>query len=455
MRLLSSLREAALHDGLTGLANRSLLLERTEQALARAGRTGRPFALLLLDLVGFKTVHDSLGHAAGDRLLVTVSERIKATLRGGDTPARLGGDEFAMLLDDLDDAEAAGTTAQRLIDALGEPVVIEGREIVPAGSIGVAVWNGHAGPAELLRDADAAMYAAKRSGKGAVAAFKPDMHKAAVERLELETALRRAVRSGGIGVEYQPVVAVQTGRIVAVEAMVRWHPPGHPRHLPPETFALLAEETGLVVPIGRSLIERACRQLGDWRDQLGQHAPVMVGVGLSARQLRQDDLAEHVAAALAAGRLHPRQLELAVTEDALFDDDNESSGQLAALRGLGVQLAIDDFGTGQSSLASLRRVMVDTVKIDPSCVAALTDPDQDPAMTHAVIRLAQALDLQLVAEGVETAEQLEHLARLRCPLVQGGHLAPPMPAGAVAALLAAGPVRTGLGAARPAARHPL
>jgi diguanylate cyclase (GGDEF)-like protein len=444
VRLLSSLREAALHDSLTGLANRTLLLDRTEQALARARRTGRPCALLLLDLDDFKTVNDSLGHAAGDQLLITVSERIKATLRLVDTPARLGGDEFAILLDDLDHAEAAATTAQRLIDALGEPAMVDGREIVAGGSVGVAVWNGHASPADLLRDADAAMYAAKRSGKGTVEAFRPDLHRAAVERLELETALRRAVRSDEIGVEYQPVVAVQTGRIVAIEAVVRWRPPGHTRRLPTETFGALAEETGLVVPIGRSVLDQACRQLGQWRDRLGQHAPVMVAVSLSPLQLRQRDLAEHVAAALAAGGLHPRQLELAVTEDALLEDDREADGGLSALRGLGVQLAIDDFGAGHSSLASLRRARVDTVKIDGSCVAALTDPDQDPAMTHAVIRMAQALDLQLVAEGVETAEQLRLLAGLRCPLVQGGHLAPPMPAEALTGLLAAGPIDIGL-----------
>ncbi len=374
-----------------------------------------------------------------------MSRRIRQTLRAGDTPARLGGDEFAMLLDDLNDADAAAT-ARRVCDALGEPVTVEGREIVALGSISLAVWNGHASPADLLRDADTAMYAAKRSGKGTIATFRPEMHSSVVERLELETALRRAVRGDEIAVTYQPVVAVQTGRVVAVEAAASWRPPGAERPLPARTVAVLAEETGLVVQIGRAVLEVACRQLGQWRDQLGQHAPVMVAVPLPAGQLRQPDLAEHVAGALAAGGLHPRQLELGLSEETLLQQDRETRERLAVLRGLGVQLAIDAFGSGQSSLASLRRVRVDTVKGDGSAVAALTDPDQEPAMTHAMIRLAQALDLQLVAQGVETGEQLRLLAALRCPLVQGGRLAPAMPAEAVAGLLAAGPLDTGLSA---------
>jgi diguanylate cyclase (GGDEF)-like protein len=437
---VSSLRDQALHDALTGLANRTLLLERTEQAIARSRRTGRPCAALLLDLDGFKTVNDSLGHAAGDQLLLVVRDRIRGVLRASDTPARLGGDEFAMLLDDLDDDQVAVAAAQRLLEALGEPVTLEGRQVVPAGSVGVAVWNGHARPDDLLRDADAAMYTAKRSGKGAVAVFRADMHQAAVDRLELETALRQAVRNDEIDVEYQPVVALQTGRIVGAEALVRWRRGDHDEPLPSAAFITMAEETGLIVPIGYRVLERACHQLRAWRDELGQRAPVMVSVNLSARQARQAELAERVGAALRDSGLAPGQLELEVKESLLLAEGEAVQQRLAELRGLGVRLAIDDFGSGYSSLASLRRLRVDTVKIDGSAVAALTDPEQDPALTHAMIRLAHLMDLEVVAEGVETAEQLRLLAGLRCALGQGTYLARPMPAAELTRLLAAGPL---------------
>ena len=443
LRLVSSLRDQALHDDLTGLANRTLLLERTGQALARARRTGRPCAILLLDLDGFKTVNDSLGHAAGDELLITVSRHIGAVLRASDTAGRLGGDEFAMLLDDLDDPAAALVTAHRLLAALSVPVTMEGREIVPAGSVGAAVWTGQGDPEELLRDADAAMYAAKRAGKGTVVQFRADMHQAAVDRLELETALRQAVRDEEIDVEYQPVVALQTGRIVAVEALVRWRREGYEELLPSAAFVTVAEESGLIVPIGEVVLDEACRQLSAWRAKLGANAPVMISVNLSIAQVRTDDLIDRVRTALAEHGLRPSQLELELDERILLTEDPAVQRRLADLRALGVRLAIDDFGSGYASLSALRRLHVDTVKIDRASVAALTDPAQDPALTSAMVRLAQSLDLQIVAEGIETAEQLRLLLRLRCPLGQGVHLAPPLGPAAIAQLLATGPLQPG------------
>jgi diguanylate cyclase (GGDEF)-like protein len=443
LRLVSSLRDQALHDDLTGLANRTLLLERTQQAIARSRRTGRPCAILLLDLDGFKTVNDSLGHAAGDELLITVSRRIGAVLRASDTAGRLGGDEFAMLLDDLDEPDAALVTAHRLLAALSVPVTMEGREIVPAGSVGAAVWTGQGDPEELLRDADAAMYAAKRSGKGTVVQFRADMHQAAVDRLELETALRQAVRNDEIDVEYQPVVALQTGRIVAVEALVRWRRDGYEELLPPAAFVTVAEESGLIVPIGEVVLDEACRQLSAWRAELGPNAPVMISVNLSIAQVRTDDLIDRVRTALAEHGLKPSQLELELDERILLTEDPAVQRRLAGLRALGVRLAIDDFGSGYASLSALRRLQVDTVKIDRASVAALTDPAQDPALTSAMVRLAQSLDLQIVAEGIETAEQLRLLLRLRCPLGQGVHLAPPLGPAAISRLLAAGPLQPG------------
>jgi diguanylate cyclase (GGDEF)-like protein len=438
VRLVTSLREQALHDALTGLANRTLLIDRTSQALARTQRSGHPCAILLIDLDGFKTVNDSLGHAAGDQLLITVSQRISAQCRATDTPARLGGDEFAILLDDLPDPDTAQTTAHRLLAALGEPVQIEGRDIVPAGSIGLAVSDTHPTPDALLRDADTAMYAAKRAGKGTVVRFQPGMHQAANDRLELETALRQAIRQDEISVEYQPVVALQTGRIVAVEALVRWRPEGMDETLPSSAFFSVAEDSGLIVPIGTSVLRQACRQLRQWRDELGPRAPVMVTVNVSAKQVRQTDLTELVRRELDANGLTPDRLELELNEAVLQSEGDEGRRRLAELRALGVRLAIDDFGSGSSSLAALRQLQVDTVKIDRSSVAALSNPDEGGSLTSAIVRLAQTLDLQVVAEGIETREQLRLLTELRCPLGQGLLLAPPMPAAELSGLMAAG-----------------
>jgi EAL domain-containing protein (putative c-di-GMP-specific phosphodiesterase class I) len=264
------------------------------------------------------------------------------------------------------------------------------------------------------------------------------MHQAANDRLELETRLRKALRDDEIQVEYQPVVALQTGRVVAVEALVRWRPEGSGELLPSSAFISVAEDSGLMVPIGASVLRQACRQLRTWRDELGPRAPVMITVNLSARQVRQPDLVEMVARELEASDLTPERLELELNEGVLQSEGDEGRRRLAELRALGVRLAIDDFGSGSSSLAALRQLQVDTVKIDRSSVAALTSPDEGGSLTSAIVRLAQTLDLQVVAEGIETREQLRLLTELRCPLGQGLLLAAPMPAEKLGALLSAG-----------------
>ena len=433
---LDRLHEQATTDVLTGLANRALLMERAEAALAGA-RPDRAVAVLLLDLDGFKTVNDSLGHAAGDELLVAVSRRIQAVLRPGDTAARLGGDEFALLLDPAPGDEEAARVAGELLARLGEPVVIEGRRMVVNGSVGVAVGHARRAPSELLRDADAAMYAAKRAGKGRYAVFEPGMHAAALERLELEQALREALArpDGGIEVVYQPIVALHTGRPVAVEALARL--PGHD-HLSPARLSVLADGAGLAAALGERVLRTACRQLGRWRAELGARAPVTVNVNLPARLVLEPGLPGLVGRALEAGGLDAGHLELELTEGALLEDSPGVPSTLAALRGSGIRLAIDHFGAGSSSLSWLRRVSVDTLKIDRSLIAGLAGGGEGATLAAAVVRLGFALDLQVVATGVEDDAELEALRALRCPLGQGSRLGRPLPAAGLTRLLREG-----------------
>ena len=422
---LHRLEHQATHDALTGLANRSLLMERAGRTVSRARWDRGLFAILVLDLDGFKTINDSLGHAAGDRLLVVVGERIKECIRGGDTAARLGGDEFVILLDPVaGEQEAAAAVAGRVIEALREPVELEGREVVVLGSVGLAVWNGTDDAEALLRNADAAMYVAKWGGKGRYAVFEPHMHRAAVERLELEAALHQALAGNQFEVVYQPIVALQTGRTVAVEALARWRRDG--QDIPAATFIPLAEDTGLIIPLGQWVLETACQQLKAWQDELGSLAPVSVSVNLSPRQVQQPELVERIGHALAASGLDPRHLELELTEGVLLEGDEATVAKLAAIGELGIRLAIDDFGSGYSSMSYLRKFAFDTLKIDASFVADLERGGQQAALTRAMVHLGHALDLQVVAEGIERQAQVEILRSLRCPLGQGHWLAPPL-----------------------------
>jgi diguanylate cyclase (GGDEF)-like protein/PAS domain S-box-containing protein len=429
----AALAHAALHDALTGLPNRQLLTDRLEQALRRTSRTHQSVAVLFLDLDRFKLINDSHGHAAGDEVLVTVAERIQATVRAGDTVARFGGDEFVVLCEGADTAGRVAGLAERVSDALGAPFVVQGAEFFLAASIGIALGGDGDTTAEgLLRDADAAMYRAKERGRARVEFFDEPMRSEVAGRLEMQNALHRAVERGELRLAYQPIIDLRSSGIVGVEALLRWQ---HAERglLKPNSFISLAEDAGLIVPIGRWLIEEAAQACARWRDH-----NVSVSVNVSARQLRQPDLLETVAAALERNAVPAGALRMELTETVLMEDLEFHGRTLTALRDLGVSLAIDDFGTGYSSLTYLRRFPVSTVKIDRSFVAGLGANLADSAIVDSVINLAHALDLEVVAEGTETAEQVACLQDLGCDKAQGYIFAAPGPPEAIDALLEAG-----------------
>jgi diguanylate cyclase (GGDEF)-like protein len=415
-RLKEELRYQAFHDPLTGLANRVMFAERVDASLATSA--GEDVVVLFLDLDDFKVVNDTLGHAAGDRLLAAVAERIKGCVRGRDLAARLGGDEFAILLVEQPDLERALTVGGRIIDALTMPFPIAGTEVVVGGSIGVAAGRGGTpGADELLRNADVAMYTAKAAGKGRLAVFEPTMHAAIVARHALSAELSRSIGQGELAVFYQPIVELSSGRAVGVEALVRWR---HPTRglVPPDEFIHLAEETGTILALGEWVIAEACTQAAAWHRRQ-QDADFFVSVNLSPRQLQHPDIVETVERALRLAGLSPRRLVVELTETAMFQDTETTIGKLEALRARGVRIALDDFGTGYSSLGYLRRFPVDILKIARDFVVAGDGTDGEWAFAHAIVALGQTLGLQIIAEGIEEFAQSERLRTLGCDLGQG------------------------------------
>ncbi|MEU4425349.1 EAL domain-containing protein [Actinoplanes sp. NPDC024001] len=424
------LRHQALHDGLTGLPNRKLLLDRLEHALVRSRASGEQIALLYLDLDGFKRVNDSLGHNAGDLLLRTAAERLTAVLRPHDTVARLGGDEFAVLLEGASPpvVEALSTAC---LAALAEPFVVHGREALVTVSVGVVPDAArYADADEVVRNADVAMYAAKDQGKNRYLIFENRMHEQLLSRLDQEARLRAAVHRGELRVHLQPVVNVPENRMHGVEALVRWEDPERGLQ-PPGTFIPLAEETGMIVEIDRWILREACHAVRQWQLHSPQTAPDWVSVNLSAAHLELADLTDQVAYALAATGLPPQSLVLELTETVLMRDVAVTSARLQELRELGVKIAIDDFGTGYSSLGYLRDIPVDVLKIDRSFITGLVGNGRQQELVSAVMQLGHTLGLRVVAEGVEDADQLALLTVMGCKFAQGYHLGRPEPVGSL------------------------
>ncbi len=448
-RRLDQLARQAFRDPLTSLPNRALFVDRLAHALTRTERRGELLAVLFLDLDRFKVINDSLGHSVGDQLLVGISQRLAVCLRPEDTIARLGGDEFAILLEDVKDASAAAAVAERLGAELQRPFVFEGRELFVTVSIGIALTiSRRMTPEDILREADLAMYHAKARGKARHEVFDKSMNKPAQDRLGLELDLRHAITRGDFTLHYQPVVALDSGRITEVEALIRWK---HPERglLFPADFVALTEETGLIVPLGRWIITEACRQLQEWR-AAGVVTPLVMSVNLSARQLQHLHLVDDVAHALEETRIDPGALRLEITETVVMQEAPSTLAKLEALKKLGVRLAIDDFGTGYSSLGYLKRFPVDTLKIDRSFVNGIGRDVEDTAIVRAVITVAKSLGLAVTAEGIENDGQLTELRALGCDRGQGYLFAKPISGDRIPELLAAAPWSRQLAARQPA-----
>jgi diguanylate cyclase (GGDEF)-like protein/PAS domain S-box-containing protein len=425
----------AFHDPLTRLANRSLFRERVEHALDR--RSLADVAVLFIDLDNFKTINDSLGHAAGDHVLVETAHRVRSSLRTEDTAARLGGDEFAVLLEDADVTSAA-RVAERIRVALGTPFWVLGQEVYISASIGIAVRREGDTAGELLRNADVAMYTAKSKGKACFEIFEPAMHDAVVARLGMEAELRRAIERREFIIHYQPIVRLESGEVIGAEALVRWQ---HPTRglVPPLDFIPLAEETGLIIPLGGWVLRQACHQLAEWQRLRGGGEPFVMNVNLSSRQLVRDVIADEVAAAVDESGIRASWLVLEVTETVLMADPVVAAAALGRIRDLGVRVALDDFGSGYSSLSHLRRFPIDIVKIDKSFVDDVAGDGVESAIARGIIELGRAMRIQTVAEGIEADEQAEVLRTLGCELGQGYFFARPLAAEAWAGLLNSDP----------------
>ena len=424
--LEDQLRHQAFHDSLTGLPNRALFLQQVRQAESEHAQRTTPLAVLFVDLDNLKLVNDSSGHEGGDALLCTVAARMSEGTRPGDTVARLGGDEFAILLVGSDTAGKAPEVAARLLAALTEPVTIGGRSTRPSVSIGVATSDALGGAKDIVRAADAAMYSAKKAGKGRIEVFQPRHHAAEMDRQQLRADLQQALDGHQFVLHYQPIVDLMTGAITSFEALLRWQ---HPTRglLPPSEFISLAEESDLILGIGRWVLNEACQHASSWQHSGSRGAGVKVSVNISARQFNDAGLVTEVYTALNSAQLDPRLLTIELTETLLLQNSTVTMSRIAGLQALGLTLALDDFGTGYSSLSYLRRFPINILKMDKSFLDDVPGNTQDEAVVRAIVDLGATLNLQLVAEGVETHEQAQALADLGCPFGQGYYFARPVP----------------------------
>jgi diguanylate cyclase (GGDEF)-like protein len=420
----------AHYDGLTGLPNRTLFFDRLSHTLAQAERRGRLAAVMFLDLDRFKVVNDTLGHAVGDDLLRQVAQRLSACTRTGDTVARFSGDEFVLIVNDLHGPEDARHIAQKVLLAFAVPFSVGGHEIFVSTSMGISMYpSDSADEQALLKDADTAMYRAKESGRNNFQFYTREMNARALYRLNLENSLRHALERNEFRLHYQPKACLHSGRVTGLEALLRWERPGHGL-VSPGDFVPLLEDTGLIVPVGEWVFAEACRQLQAWR-KAGRE-PVSIAINISARQFAARNLGETIKRVLDAHQTDPRHIELELTESLLMVNTEEAVRTLEYLKSLGLRLSIDDFGTGYSSLSYLKRFPIDALKIDRSFIDEITTDVDDATITRAVIGMAHNLGLKVVAEGVETLEQLSFLSANGCDEAQGFYFARPQPAGEVA-----------------------
>jgi diguanylate cyclase (GGDEF)-like protein len=430
------LEHEAVHDALTGLPDRKLVLDRLEQALARAKRTGGLTGVMFFDLDRFKVINDGLGHAEGDKVLVVAAKRLAGAMRPSDTVGRFGGDEFIVVCEQLENERAAVQIAERLAETIARPIPLESGDVVVTTSVGIALADTPAARSHaLVRDADAAMYRAKQRGSACHEIFDQAMRQRALRRMELETELRAAIERGELRLFFQSQQNLVDARLVGVEALVRWQ---HPSRgiLRPAEFIAVAEETGLIVPLGRWVLEAACRHLGERPvASQGLGSEVTVALNVSAKEIARPDYADVVSGVLERSGTNPSRIHLEITEGVLVDATEGVLRQLEALRALGLKVVVDDFGTGYSCLADLKRLPVDVIKVDRSFVADLGNDPGDGAIARAVVTLAHGMGFTCVAEGVETALQLERIRALGCELAQGYLLGRPQPAGTFQAFL--------------------
>ncbi len=432
------IRHRALHDLLTGLPNRLLFLDRLEHALERLRRHKSLSAILVLDLDRFKLVNDSMGHQIGDELLAAAAPRLKQAVRGSDSVARFGGDEFGILLEEIDGEHDAIEMAQRIAAEFTRPFVLEGNEHFVTTSIGIALAGGGELAEDLIRDADSAMNRAKERGRARYELFDEGMRGRAISRLRVENDLRRALEREELTLDYQPLVSLHDRSIVAVEALIRWEHPQRGRIVPAD-FVSVAEDNGLIEPIGRWVLDRACRQGARWYRDRPDSPPISIAVNLSAVQVASAGLADCVASALRGSGLDPALLTLEITESVMLVDAEGLTETLAELKAIGVRIVLDDFGTGYSSLAYLTRLPLDALKVDRSFVDGLGIESEDTAITEAIVAMSHALSLQVVGEGAETERQVSELARIGCDLVQGFYFSRPVPAAEISRMLESGP----------------
>ncbi|HKZ01032.1 MAG TPA: EAL domain-containing protein [Pyrinomonadaceae bacterium] len=417
----------AFHDGLTGLPNRVLFMDHLKQSLGRArGRKHLPFAVLFLDFDRFKLVNDSLGHMVGDQLLIAIAGRLKANVRPGDTVARLGGDEFTILLEDLNQSDEVEVVATRLLKSLSMPFNLAGREVITTASIGIAHSTmGYHYAEDMLRDADIAMYRAKTLGKARFEVFDPSMHATAVNLLRIETDLWRAIERDELYLEYQPIVSLENGKIAGFEALLRWRHPSLGLVSPSE-FISVAEETGLIVPIGTWILEEAARQIQSWKGREKVNPELFISVNLSAKQFMKADFAADVQRIINTMEIEPGCIKLEITESMVMNKVEATIAMLTQLQEIGVETSIDDFGTGYSSLSYLPRFPISTLKVDRSFVNSISESSENLEIVRTIVMLAHNLKMKVIAEGVESTEQLAQLRHMKCEFAQGFFFSPPL-----------------------------